>query len=146
MPTPTSPSQPYMLLFRDSGPDHYRRLSPEQRQQLLTRWNAWYDGLVTQGKLTDGRPLEPERRVISGSRGERVVDGPFAEGVEAIGGFFLLTTDDLDEATAIGQQCPGLAYGITVEVRQVAECCPVLKTQRTAATPEAATMAGSATH
>jgi hypothetical protein len=54
-----------------------------------------------------------------------IVDGPFAESKESIGGYFLLQVDTLDEAVAIAQECPGLAYGIRVEVRPVAGECPI---------------------
>jgi hypothetical protein len=118
-------SSPYMLLFHDSSPERYQAMSPEQTQQFLAQWNAWYDGLSAQGILDHGRPLEPEGRVISGSRGERVVDGPYAESKEAIAGYFLLMVDSLDEATEIGRRCPGLAHGMVVEVRPVADCCPI---------------------
>ena len=54
-----------------------------------------------------------------------VSDGPFAESKEAIGGYFLLDVASLDEAVAIAQECPGLPYGIRVEVRPVAAECPL---------------------
>lgn len=126
MQTNETKESAYLLIFRDSSPETYKAMSPEQRQQLLKQWNDWYDGLVAQGKVTVGHPLEPEGRVVSGARGERVVDGPYAEGKEAVGGFFYLTVGSLDEATAIAKQCPGLTYGILVEVRPVAACCQVL--------------------
>jgi hypothetical protein len=126
-PTATSA---YLLLFRDSTPDCYKAMSPDQRQQLLSKWNAWYDGLAAAGKVQGGHPLEPEIRVVSGALGERVVDGPFAESKEAIGGYFFLTVDGIEEATEIAKQCPGLQYGLKVEVRQVANMCPALGTQQ----------------
>ena len=43
-----------------------------------------------------------------------------------IGGYFFLTVADIDEATTIARQCPGLPLGLTVEVRPVAEVSPVL--------------------
>ena len=119
------PTNPYLLIFRESSPDAYKSLSPEQRQQLLDRWNAWYDGLATAGKVQHGHPLEPEGRIVS-ARGERVVDGPFAEAKEAIGGYFFLTVSSLEEATEIAKQCPSLQYGLVVEVRPVAEFCATL--------------------
>jgi hypothetical protein len=118
-------TNPYLLIFRETSPDSYKGLSAEQRQQLLTRWNAWYDGLATQGKVQHGHPLEPEGRVVS-ARGDRVVDGPFAEAKEAIGGYFFLMVEDLEEATEIAKQCPSLQYGLVVEVRPVAEFCATL--------------------
>ncbi len=54
-------------------------------------------------------------------------DGPFAESKETIGGYFLLTVGSMDEAVAIAQQCPGLPYGIRVEVRPIAPQCPMVE-------------------
>ena len=118
-------TNPYLLIFRESSPDAYKFLSPEQRQQLLDRWNAWYDGLASAGKVQHGHPLEPEGRLVS-ARGERVVDGPYAEAKEAIGGYFFLTVPSIEEAIEIAKQCPSLQYGLTVEVRPVAEFCATL--------------------
>jgi hypothetical protein len=122
METKPTPS-PYLLFFRNSGPETHQHLSPEQRQQLVTRWNEWYDGLAAQGKAVEGQPLELETRVVSGPGGARVVDGPFAEAKEAIGGYVKLMVQDLDEATAIAQRHPGLAYGLIIEVRSMTASC-----------------------
>lgn len=89
----------------------------------MTRWNAWYDDLAAAGKAIDGTPLELETRIVAGPRGERVVDGPFAEAKEAIGGYVMLAANDLEEATASAQKHPGLAYGLVIEVRRLAEHC-----------------------
>lgn len=129
MISPTSPAlTPYLLIFRDSNPAMYKSMSSEQRQQLLQQWNAWYDQLAAAGKLVDGKPLEPEGRVVS-ARGDRIIDGPFVEAKEAVGGYFLLTVGSLEEATEIAKDCPSLRMGIglTVEVRPVAGVCPVLR-------------------
>lgn len=118
----TQPS-PYLLLFRNTGPETHQHLSPEQRQQLLTRWNAWYEGLAAQGKAVEGQPLEMKMRTVSGTGGSRVVDGPFAEAKEAIGGYVKLMVSDLEEATAIAQRHPGLEYGLIIEVRSMLGTC-----------------------
>ncbi len=124
MPTePTSPPAPYMLFFRNSGPENHQHLSPAQRQALVTRWNAWFEGLVAQGKAVEGQPLELETRVVSGAGGARVVDGPFPETKEAIGGYVKLLVSGLEEATTIAQQHPGLDYGLIIEVRQMTPDC-----------------------
>jgi hypothetical protein len=111
---------PYILFFRNSGPENYQHLSPEQRQQLMTRWNAWYDGLEREGKAVEGQPLELETRVVTG---ERVTDGPFAEAKEAIGGYVKLFVGSLEEATRIAQEHPALEHGLIIEVRQMTESC-----------------------
>ena len=113
----------YMLIFRDTKPESYQSMSANQRQDLLNQWNAWYDGLAAEGKVDHGHPLEAEGRTVSGPRGERVVDGPFAEAKESIGGYFILKVADLDEATVAAQHCPNLKHGMVVEVRPVIECC-----------------------
>src|ERR1051326_7277258 len=105
MATSTNRS-PYLLFFRNSGPENYQHLSPEQRQQLVTKWNAWYDGLAAQGKAVEGQPLELETRVVSGPGGTRVVDGPFPETKEAIGGYVKLLVSGLQEATEIAKRHP----------------------------------------
>jgi hypothetical protein len=115
-----------MLLFRNAGPDVHQHLTPEQRTQLTKQWNDWYDGLAARGKVQHAHPLELHGRVVSGPRGQTVVDGPYAEGKEVVGGYFFLTVADLDEATAIAQNCPGLKLGLTVEVRPVARVSPAL--------------------
>jgi hypothetical protein len=113
-----------MLIFR--GTDWYQGLSPEQMQQVADQWMAWFNGLKAEGKCIAGNPLEREGRIISG-RNRAVSDGPFAESKETIGGYFLLKVNSLDEAVTIAQQCPGLPYGIRVEVRPVAGECPMLE-------------------
>lgn len=116
-------TQPYMLLFRNTGPENHQHLSAEQRQQLVTHWNAWFEGLVNQGKAVEGQPLEMETRIVSGTGGSRVTDGPFPEAKEAIGGYVKLLVSGMDEATEIAQRHPGLAYGLIVEVRQMTPHC-----------------------
>jgi hypothetical protein len=115
--------RPFMLLFRNSGPENHAHLSAAERQRLVTDWNAWFEGLVAQGKATEGQPLELETRVVSGASGARVTDGPFPEAKEAIGGYVKLLVRDLAEATAIAQRHPGLAYGLIIEVRSMTPDC-----------------------
>jgi hypothetical protein len=112
----------YMLLFR--GTDWTKGLSPEQIQTTMNQWKGWFEGLKNEGKLKGGQPLEREGKLVSGKKGRIVADGPFAESKEAIGGYFMLDVGSLDEAVAIAKNCPGLDYGIAVEVRPVAEMCP----------------------
>jgi hypothetical protein len=111
-----------MLLFRNAASWH-RSLSPQQLQEVTDRWMSWYNRLTEQGKVTAGHPLAPEGKIVSGKNGQFVADGPFAESKEAIGGYFLLSVKTIDEAIAIAKDCPGLPYGISVEVRPVAAIC-----------------------
>ncbi len=113
----------FMLIFRDTTPGQYEALSPDERRQSLDQWNAWYDGIAAAGQMQHGHPLRPGGRLVSSRPGNDVFDGPFSEAKEAIGGYFLITARDLDEATGIARNCPNLQYGMTVEVRPVATMC-----------------------
>jgi hypothetical protein len=115
-----------MLLFRNAGPDTHAHLTPEQKAAMAAQWNAWVDRLTTQGRLEHGHPLGFDGRVVSGAGGQRVTDGPFAEAKEVVGGYLCVAAADLDEATAIAKQCPGLPLGLVVEVRPVVDFSPVL--------------------
>ncbi len=118
----------YMLIFR--GGDWYKGLSPEEMQKITDQWMAWFNRLKEENKCVAGNPLEREGKIVSGKN--RVVsDGPFAESKETIGGYFLLKVNNLDEAVAIAQECPGLPYGIRVEVRPVAGECQIAEALRT---------------
>lgn len=112
----------YMLIFR--GNDWHKGLSPEEMQKISDQWMAWFKRLTEQGRAVAGNPLEPKGKIVSGAGG-RVVDGPFAESKEAIGGYFLLQVSDMDEAVAIARECPGLPYGAKIEVRPVMDHCPM---------------------
>ena len=127
MSTPTHNG--YMLIFR--GTDWYKGLSPEEMQQISDKWMAWFKGLMANGKAIAGNPLEREGKIVGKNR--VVSDGPFAESKETIGGYFLLKVNTMDEALAIAKDCPGLPYGIRVEVRPVAGECPLVDEVREAA-------------
>jgi len=122
MSTPSSKND-YMLLFRGNTWD--KDLSQEQVQKVVGDWAAWFERLMGDGRAIGGHPLENDGKIVSGKKGRSVADGPFAESKEAIGGYFYLQVADLDEAVEIAKQCPGLDYGVTVEVRPVAEMCTV---------------------
>ena len=114
-----------MLIFR--GTDWYAGLSPEEMQRVFDDWMNWFNRLKSEGTAVAGNPLEPEGKIVSGKNGRVVSDGPFAEAKETIGGYFLLNVGTMDAAIAIAQQCPGLPYGLRVEVRPVAAECPLAR-------------------
>lgn len=131
MPNAPAPSaSPFMLLFRNAGPESHAQLTAEEKTAMAQQWNNWVEHLIAQDKMRHGQPLGLGGRVVSGPRGERVTDGPYAEAKEAVGGYLLLTVADLDEATAIAKQCPGLPIGLTVEVRPLVAFSPVLSDVR----------------
>src|SRR6478736_5722126 len=126
MSNPAPDRRPHLLIFRDADPVVYANMTPAQRAELAQQWSAWVDGLIGQGKMQSGHPLELGGSVISGKHGERTTDGPYAEAKEAVAGYFFLTVKDFAEAQAIARQCPSLPHGISVEVRAIAAFSPVL--------------------
>jgi hypothetical protein len=64
-------------------------------------------GNATTVRVEDGRTL--------------TTDGPFPETKEALGGYFLLTADDLDQAIEVAARIPAARLGGAVEVRPVVD-------------------------
>ena len=135
MNTPNSTSE-YLLLFR--GTEWDQSMSPDEMRQAMSRFMAWFERLSAEGTLKGGQPLMEDTRLISGKNGQTVMDGPFAESKEAIGGYSLITAASFDDAVAIARQCPILQFGVRVEVRPIAAECQLLQRVRESVTEEAA--------
>jgi hypothetical protein len=118
MSTPPISSE-YMLLFKGTLWD--RELSPEELQQVMTRWMNWLDRLTQAGKVKAAHPLANQGTIITWKKGAPT-DGPFAESKEAIGGYFLLQVSE-EEALEIAKECPALKYGVAVEIRPIVDQC-----------------------
>ena len=112
-----------MLLYRSD--EWYNKLSHAELQKLMNQNKAWIEKLTAQGKAKPGRALERTGAIVSGSNGRFVTDGPFAESKEAIAGYLVLDVEAMEEAISIAQSSPGLAYGGSIEVRPVADECPL---------------------
>jgi hypothetical protein len=119
MSTPPT-SSGYMLLFKGTLWD--RELSPEELQQVMTRWMNWLDRLTQEGKVRSAHPLANQGKIITWKKGAPT-DGPFAESKEAIGGYFLLQVSGEEEALEIAKECPALKYGVAVEIRPIVDQC-----------------------
>ena len=113
----------YMLLIVEPVGQRAERTEAEGRA-LYGAMQAFGEGLGREGKLRAVESLasqEGAARVTVAHGQARVVDGPFAEAKEMIGGFFLLQGVDRDEALVIAARCPAAAWA-TVEVRALAPC------------------------
>jgi len=107
----------FLLLFRNSqeSPDP----TPEEMQQIFGKWMEWMKSMKAKGQYVGGDRLDDPGKVLRGSRGATVTDGPFAEAKEIVGGYIIVQADDLAQATTIAKGCPGFDYGTCVEVRPI---------------------------
>jgi hypothetical protein len=113
----------YMLLFR--GPHWDQGLSTDELQKAMDNVMAWFEGLNERGKVKGAQPLSAQGRTISGANGRFVVDGPFTETKEAVGGYLVLQADSFEEAVEVARTNPVLRYGVSVEVRPILAECPI---------------------
>jgi hypothetical protein len=98
-------------------------LSPEEWRSLRAETLAYVDELIAAGVLLDARPLGSATKAVTVRvRDDRpsVVDGPFAESKEQIGGYFLIEVRDREEAVEVATRWPGARFG-HIEVRPVDE-------------------------
>lgn len=105
----------YMFIFIGGDPSH---LSPEAQQAHMQKWFAWVEKLSGENRYVAGEALLPGGKTIKGSK-KVVTDGPYAEGKEVVGGFFVVNAKDLNEATEMAKACPDYELGGIVEVREV---------------------------
>lgn len=92
--------------------------TPTEMQENMGKWMTWIDKLAQAGKYDSGEPLLPGGKMISGNA-KNVTDGPYTEGKEVVGGYFIVNAANMDEAVALCDGYPDYAIGGTVQVRQV---------------------------
>ncbi|QIL38030.1 transcription initiation protein [Pedobacter sp. HDW13] len=105
----------FLLIFRRAF-THEDQPSPEMLQESIKQWQDWFGGIAAQDKLV--RPLQRwdlEGRVVHADK--NVINGPYAEIKESIGGLVLIRAKDYDEAAEIAKDCPILKLGGNVEIR-----------------------------
>ncbi|MCC2970563.1 YciI family protein [Massilia sp. IC2-476] len=114
---------PHMLLIHEPIGQRATRNELEGRA-TYDRMLRWRDDLRSRGLLLAAESLANQDkavRVTVPAGKARIVDGPFAEAKEMVGGFFLVNVDTREEAIALAQQCPAAEWA-TVEVRALAPC------------------------
>jgi len=114
---------PYMLLIMEPIGQRQER-SEDEGRELYAQMLRFAEGLRNRGLLKAAESLrgdaEGVRVQVRGGK-RRLVDGPFAEAKEMVGGFFLLDCETREEAVAIAAECPAAAWA-TVEVRALGPC------------------------
>lgn len=113
----------YMLLILEPVEQRRSRTEAEGRA-AYDRMLRFADDLRSRGVLLGAESLNSHAgaaRVRMQDGKPRVLDGPFAEAKEMVGGFFLLDCESRDEAIAVAAQCPAAEW-CTVEVRGLGPC------------------------
>jgi len=109
----------YVIMFT-STPELDAAVPPERRQEVYGRIYEWFGEHA--GQIDDSgaelHPVATATTVRHGSDGPVVVDGPFSEAKEVIGGFSVIDVADLDAAIALVKSWPSLEFpGVAVEIR-----------------------------
>jgi hypothetical protein len=111
----------YMLLIVEPPGQRLAR-SPQEGRDVYQRMLDYTESLKTRGLLLASNSLRESaaRLSIRGGR-QSVVDGPFAESKELVGGFFVLDCGTREQALSLAAECPAAAWA-TIEVREVGPC------------------------
>jgi hypothetical protein len=111
----------WMLLIIEPVGQRQQRTEAEGRR-LYDRMLGYADSLKQRGLLLAAQSLQTHAARLQVREGRRaLVDGPFAEAKEMVGGYFLLDCATRDEAVAIAAECPAAQWA-TVEVREFGPC------------------------
>jgi hypothetical protein len=95
----------------------------ELRAESMPRWMALFEEMGKADPGVAGFELESgtDAKVVRVRGGERLVtDGPFADTKEIVGGVFLTTLPDLDEAIRIASLVPTAEHG-SIEIRPIVD-------------------------
>ena len=108
-----------LMLYANEG--GWSKLTPAEQQQGMAAYKAYTEALSKSGALVGSNRLQAVStattvRIADGKT--HVLDGPYAETKEQLGGYYLIDAPDLDAAIAWAARCPGAGHG-TVEVRPV---------------------------
>ncbi len=107
----------FMLIFHGANSAELEN-SPETMEAHMGKWMAWIEKLRKADKYLSGEPLLPGGKLVSG-KSKKVTDGPYTEGKEVVGGYFIINANDYDDAVTIAKDCPDYEYDGSVQVRQV---------------------------
>jgi len=88
--------------------------SAAQMEQMYAKFNAWKDK-YQENILDMGGQLGAGAVVSS----DGVIDGPFAQSKEIVGGYMIVTAASIEQAIAVAQESPGVFPGASVEVREI---------------------------
>ena len=102
----------FMYLFRGG-----REAPEEEMPARMKKWEAWINGLGDSYK--DGAPLGEDGEVVEGKG--RTEDGVVGDEDSEVGGYQIVSADDLDKAVELAGGCPIFDVDGVVEVRPILE-------------------------
>ena len=99
------------------------KLTKAEQEQGMAAYMAYTEALTKAGALVRGNRLRPSAaattvRIANGK--SQVLDGPYADSKEQLGGYYIIDVASLDEAIAVAGRHPGARLG-TVEIRPIME-------------------------
>lgn len=108
----------YMLLIY-ADPEGFAALKPAEAQAAMAAYEAFTAALENEKALIHSERLRPtsEATTVHVENGKpKVLNGPYIETKEQLGGYFLIEAPDLDAAIKWAARCPGSHHG-SVEIR-----------------------------
>jgi hypothetical protein len=113
----------FVLLIVEK-PDDRRNRPKEEGHRLFDEMVRYRDRLHARGVLRACESLKSDaeavRMEVRGGK-RSMIDGPFAEAKEMVGGFFLLDCPTREQALQIASECPAVQWA-TVELRETGPC------------------------
>ena len=110
----------YMLMIFSSEAEE-SAMKPADTQGIMQAYGAYTEALIKAGALKEGERLRPTTDAttvrVRGGKTE-VLNGPYAETREQLGGYYVIDVPDLDAALSWAARCPSSSYG-TIEVRPI---------------------------
>jgi hypothetical protein len=95
------------------------KITPEERQRGVAAYQAYVEAMMQAGVLKGSQRLQPSANATTVRLADgkpKVLDGPYADSREQLGGYFLIDVPDLDAAISWASRCPATGHGV-VEVR-----------------------------
>jgi hypothetical protein len=110
----------FMLILHDK-PKSFAGISPADMQRVIGEYVGWRNKMNEAGRLGAGQKLKDEggKWLTSDGGKMRVVDGPYAEAKEVVGGYYLIEADDYAHMVKLCEGHPHLKYGGRIEVREI---------------------------
>jgi hypothetical protein len=107
-----------MIYVDEAG---WPKMTKAEQEQGVAAYTAYSEALKTAGALKGSNRLQPTStattvRMTNGK--SQVLDGPYIDSKEQLGGYYLIDVPDLDAALSWAARCPAVGHGV-VEVRRI---------------------------